>query len=77
MIDPMLFSLMKATLKFLIERIESIFIDSVMIELDWSDCKSEFTKVMVLGFGHISHVMLHDHWSSLMDILTLSNTLIF
>ena len=46
----MLFSLMKATLKFLIERMESLFVDSVMIELDLNDHKSEFTKVMILGF---------------------------
>ena len=53
MIGPVLFSPMKATLKFLIERIESIFIDSVMIELDWNDRKSEFRKVVVLSMYHI------------------------
>ena len=54
-----------------------MFIDSVMIELDLNDHKSEFIKVMVLGFGHVSRVMLYEHWSSLMDVLTQSNTLIF
>ena len=77
MIGPMLFSLMKVTLKFLIERIESIFVDSVMIELNLNDDKSDFTKVAILEFDHISRVMLYDYWSSLMDILTKSNTLIF
>ena len=42
MIDPMLFSSMKATLKLLIE---SLFVDSVMIELDLNDDESELTKV--------------------------------
>ena len=42
MIDPMLFSSMKATLKLLIE---SLFVDSVMIELDLNDHKSELIKV--------------------------------
>ena len=54
MIGPMLFSLLKATLMLLIERIESIFVDSVMIELDLNDHKSEFTKAVILKFGHIS-----------------------
>ena len=49
----MLFSPMKATLKFLIERMEFIFVDSVMIELDLNDHKSEFTKVVVLSMCHI------------------------
>ena len=49
----MLFSPMKATLKFLIERIESLFVDSIMIELDLNDHKSEFTKVVVLSMCHI------------------------
>ena len=53
MIDPMLFSAMKATLKLLIKRIESIFVDSVMIELDLNDHKSEFTKMVVLSMCHI------------------------
>ena len=57
MIGPMLFSPLKATLKFLIERIESLFADFVMIELDLNDDKSELTK----GFAHISRVMLDDH----------------
>ena len=43
----MLFSRMKATLKFLIERIESLFVDSITIELYLNDDKSEFTKVVV------------------------------
>ena len=51
MIGPMLFSLMKVTLKFLIERIESIFVDSVMIELNLNDDKSDFTKVAILLEG--------------------------
>ena len=50
MIGPMLFSPMKAALKFLIERIESIFVDSKMIELDLSDHKSELIKVVVFAF---------------------------
>ena len=53
MIGPMLFSLMKATLKFFIERIESLVVDSVMIELDLNDDKSELTKVVVLSMCHI------------------------
>ena len=52
MIGPMLFSPMKVTLKFLIKRIESIFVDSVMIELDLNDHKSEFIKVVVLSMCH-------------------------
>ena len=40
---------MKATLKFLIERVESIFGDSLMIELDLNDHKSKLTKVVVLS----------------------------
>ena len=58
MISTMLFSPIKATLKFLIERIESLFVDSVMIELDLNDDKSMFTKVMVLGL-----VIYHVSWS--------------
>ena len=38
---------MKATLKFLIESMESTFVDSVMIELDLNDHKSELTKVYI------------------------------
>ena len=53
MIGPMLFSSMKATLTTLIESVESLFVDSVMIELDLNDHKSDFTKVVVLGFGYI------------------------
>ena len=53
MIGPMLFSLMKVTLKFLIERIESIFVDSVMIELNLNDDKSDFTKVAILSMYRI------------------------
>ena len=49
----MLFSPMKATLKFLIERIEPLFVDSVMIELVLNDHRSEFTNVMVLSMCHI------------------------
>ena len=52
MIGPMLFSPMKATLRFLIERIESIFVDSVMTELDLNDHKSGFTRVVVLSMCH-------------------------
>ena len=37
---------MKTTLRFLIERIESLFVDSIMIELDLNDHKSKFTKVV-------------------------------
>ena len=77
MIGPMLFSPMKATLKFLIERIKSTFVTSEMIELDLNDDKSELTKVVTLGFGHISHLVLYNHWSSFMDVLTQSNSLIF
>ena len=50
MIDPMLFSPMKATLKLLIE---SLFVDSVTAELDLNDDKSEFTKVVVLSMCHM------------------------
>ena len=53
MIDPMLFSLMKATLKFFIERMESILVDSVMIELDLNAHKGEFTKVVILTMCRI------------------------
>ena len=53
MTGAMLFSSMKATLKFLVERIESIFLDSIMIELDLNDDKSEFAKVVVLRFDRI------------------------
>ena len=69
----MLFSPIRATSKFLIE---SLFVDSVMIELDLNDNKSELTKVVAKAFAHISHMMLYDHCSSLMDVLTQSNTLI-
>ena len=57
MIGPILFSPMKATLKFLIERIESIFVDSIMIELDLNDHKSEFTKVVV--HVYVSHISIY------------------
>ena len=53
MIGAMLFSPMKATLKFLIERIGSLFVDSTMIVLGLNDYKSEFTKVVVLSMCHI------------------------
>ena len=43
---------MKAILKFLIERIESLFVDFVMIELDLNGHNSEFTKVVVLSVYH-------------------------
>ena len=56
MIGPMLFSLMKATLKSFIERMESILVDSVMIELDLNDQKSEFTKMVVYWGWVIYHV---------------------
>ena len=61
MIGPMLFSLMKATLKFFIERIESLVVDSVMIELDLNDDKSELTKdggIVYVSHRSIKH--LHD-----------------
>ena len=48
-----------------------------MIELDLNDEKSELTNVVVKSSGHMSRVMLYDHCSSLMDVLTQSNTLIF
>ena len=48
-----------------------------MIELDLNDEKSELTNVVVKSSGHVLRVMLYDHCSSLMDVLTQSNTLIF
>ena len=48
------FSPMKATLNFLIERIESTFVTLEMIELDLNDDKSELTKVVTLSVSHIS-----------------------
>ena len=69
MIGPMLFSPMKATLKFLIERIEPLFVDSVMIELDLNDHKSEFTKVVVLSMCHM--------YPSIYQIYTLSRPMHF
>ena len=48
-----------------------------MIELDLNDDKSELTKVVAKAFAHLSRVLLDDHCSSLMNVLTQSNTLIF
>ena len=62
----MLFSPMKATLKFLIERVESIFADFVMIELNLNDHKSELTKVAVLSLVYIPCAIIFIH-----SILTL------
>ena len=60
MIGPMLFSPLKAILRFLIERIESLFVDFVMIELDLNDNKSELTKVVANVSGsHRSIKHLH------------------
>ena len=47
-----------------------------MRELDLNDDKSELIKMVAKGFVHISRVMLDDHWSSFMDVLIQSTTLI-
>ena len=57
----MLFSPMKATLELLIERVESIFVDSVMIELDLNDHKSELTKKVVLCLVYIPCAIIFIH----------------
>ena len=48
-----------------IERIKSVFVDSVMMKLDLND------------FAHLSRVILDNRCSSFIDLLTQSNTLIF
>ena len=48
-----------------------------MVELDLNYDKSELTKMVAKAFAHISRVMLDDHCSSSIDVLTQSNTLIF
>ena len=53
----MLFSLMKVTSKFLIERIESLFVDSVMIELDLNDHNIDVHKGG--GIGVWSYLTCH------------------
>ena len=61
MIGPMLFSPMKATLKFLIERVESIFVDPVMVELDLNDHKSELAKMVILCLVYIPCAIIFIH----------------
>ena len=56
MIGPMSFSPVKATWKFLIERIESLFVDSVMIELDLNDNKSELTTHIAFFLTAVSQL---------------------
>ncbi len=48
---------MKVIMKYLIERIESIFVDSGTIGLGLNDHKSEFTKTV--GYVHVPHTFIY------------------
>ena len=60
-IDQILFFQMKVTMKYLIERIESIFVDSAMIVLDLNDRKNGSIKAVVL-YVTLNHLSIEYLW---------------